>query len=44
MDSYTKAAAPETSAAKSEYWRIESATDAAFKAAKRAANELSETK
>ena len=40
-DSYTKAAAPEPSAAMSEYWRIESATDAVFKAAKRAANELS---
>ena len=40
-ESYTKAAAPELSAAMSEYWRIESATDAAFKAAKRAANELS---
>ena len=40
-DSYTKAAAPEPSAAMSEYWQIESATDAAFKAAKRAANELS---
>ena len=37
----TTAAAPKPTAAMNEYWEVEADTNAAFKAAKRAANELS---